>query len=693
MGVRIASDTRPVQVSGSSNEGQAWSRLARNELIPGSRYLLKRWIGEGGMGVIYEAEHVDVKRPVAVKILRPEYATNLNVIEAFRFEARATSDLDSPYLVKIHDYFELPDGRSALVMELLDGRDLSRREESVMPSERVLGIARQVCKALQLVHASGVVHRDLKPENIFLCEGEDRPDTIRVLDFGIARLSAQATSAQSGGTPLYTAPEVVLGGAQGPGADVYALGCVLYELLTGITAFGRDTVDETLQAHLESPPPAPSSHCPDIHPMLDAVVLRAIAREPRTRYADMASFEAALCEAQIAAGISTSWDDLPIPNEIPAEQREQLLAGMPDPTNRRRSRVSPWAAVLAAVALTGIGVFAITRPETDPSQALSPEQIQANSLAREARTAGSRAAWVYPPPDDISARTAYQAVLALEELGTVGTSIATELRTDFSITLIRLGDEYWDAEGGTRFAIAYYEQALLFDRTSLHALERSSMALPSIDAFGVRAANSQFALEELVRVEPLVELAVEDEAPPAERIKKVRRTRRVAQTSTPTRRDAAADTPDPEAQPGSHPGNGSPSRQGQEAAVDEADDRDPEAGKALAKQGQGAAKSGSAGKAKLLFERALAKDSRNASAHAGLRDLAFSAGDYARAVRHGKRAVALAPRNATHQLRLGDAYYRTHKYVKAESAYAAASRLGDERAKWRLERAREKLGG
>lgn len=690
MGVRIASETRPVQVSGSSNEGRARCRLARNELIPGSRYLLKHWIGEGGMGVIYEAEHVDVKRPVAVKVLRPEYATNLQVIEAFRFEARATSDLDSPYLVKIHDYFELPDGRSALVMELLEGADLSRREESVMPPARVIGIARQVCKALQLVHSSGLVHRDLKPENIFLCEDEERPDTIRVLDFGIARLATHATSAQSGGTPLYTAPEVVLGGAQGPQADIYALGCVLYELLTGITAFGRDTVDETLQAHLDSTPTPPSTHAAEVHPKLDAVVLRALARDPGARYQDMASLEAALCEAQIAAGLSTKWDDLPIPAEIPSEQRNRLLAGMPDPTlPRSSSRLSLWAAVFASVALTGAAVFALTRPEIDPSAALSPEQIEANGLAREARTAGSRAAWVYPPPDDVSARTAYQAVLALEELGDVGTSMAAALRTDFSGTLIRLGDEYWDAEGGTRFAIAYYEQALLFDRTSLHALERSPLGMPSLDSFAKRAANSQFALEELVRVEPLIELAVEDEVPAVERIQKLTRRRQLAkpaQSASPERPEPVVAAAEAEVEP-------TPSPAIQDVEVDATPERDPAAANTLAKQAQAAAKSGSASKAKLLFERTLAKDSRNVAAHAGLRDLAFSAGDYARAVRYGKRAATLAPRNATHQLRLGDAYYRTHKYVQAETAYAAASRLGDERAKWRLERTREKLGG
>ncbi len=414
MGVRIESETRPVQVSGSSTEGRARCRLSRNELIPGSRYLLKRWIGEGGMGVIYEAEHVDVKRPVAVKVLRPEYATNLQVIEAFRFEARATSCLDSPYLVKIHDYFELPDGRSALVMELLEGADLSRREEPVMPPARVIGIARQVCKALQLVHASGLLHRDLKPENIFLCHERDRPDTIRVLDFGIARLSSYATSAQSGGTPLYTAPEVVTGAAQGPRADIYALGCVLYELLTGTTAFGRDTVDETLRAHLEARPAAPSTHAPQVPPALDAVIMRALAREPDDRYPDMAGFEAALCEAQIAAGLSTMWDDLPLPTDIPAEQRSRLLAEMPDPTlHRSPGRLGLWAALVASVALAGAGALALTRSEVTTVQTLSPEQIEADTLSLAARTAGSRAAWGLPSARRHSARTAYQAVLAL----------------------------------------------------------------------------------------------------------------------------------------------------------------------------------------------------------------------------------------------------------------------------------------
>lgn len=250
--------------------------------------------------------------------------------------------------------------------------------------------------------------------------------------------------------------EQIPGRAQGPQTDIYALGCVLYKLLTGITAFGRDTIDETLQAHLDSRPRPPSSHAADVHPTLDVVVLRAFALEPEVRYPDMASFEAALCEAQIAAGLSTAWDDLPIPSEIPLEQRNRLLAGMPDPTRRvSSSRLSLWAAVFASVVLTGAAAFALTRPETDPTEALSPEQTEAAALAREARTAGSRAAWVYPPPDDISARTAYQAVLALEELGEAGAPLAAALRMDFATTLIRLGDEYWDAEGGTRFAIAY----------------------------------------------------------------------------------------------------------------------------------------------------------------------------------------------------------------------------------------------
>lgn len=666
-------------------EGRSRCRLARNELIPGSRYKLERWVGEGGMGVIYEAVHVDVRRPVAVKILRPEYATNLEVINAFRFEARATSGIDSPFLVEIYDYFELPDGRSALVMELLDGLDLSRREESVMPPSRVIGMGRQVCKALQTVHDAGLVHRDLKPENIFVSRLDDREDSIRVLDFGIARMTTQATSAQSGGTPLYIAPEVILGGAQGPEADIYALGCVLYELLTGITAFGRDDVDAILRAHLNDRPKPPSEVLSTVPKSLDAVIMRAIARQPEDRFPSMAEFEAALCGAQIDAALTTAWDDLPLPDAIAPDLRAQLLAQMPDPSPHAAplNRFKLWVTIGLSVILGGTAVFVLTRPAPGSIEAMSPEERSARALAQEARTAGSRAAWVYPSPNDVSSKTAYQAVLALEEMDEYGRPLAAGLRTDFATTLTRLGDEYWDAEGGTRFAIAYYEQALLFEPGAPRVLARSGMARDSVDEFAARAAAGRFALEELVRVEPLVELAVVDESPPSERVSRVKRRRprtERAQTPLPTevlkndiapveRRD---DEPDP---------------------ASKTSRRDPSAAKALLRDAKAASKSGNAKRAKLMYERALAKDPRNPSVHAGLRDLAFDAGDYARAVRHGKRAAQLSPRNATHQLRLGDAYYRTHKYAEAKKAYAAAAKLGEKRATWRLERAQEKLGG
>ncbi|MCR9160865.1 MAG: protein kinase domain-containing protein [Nannocystaceae bacterium] len=688
MGSRIASETRPVQGGGASIEGRSRSRLARNELIPGSRYELKRWIGEGGMGVIYEAEHVDVRRPVAVKILRPEYATNREVINSFRFEARATSGIDSPFLVDIYDYFELPDGRSALVMELLDGNDLSRRAEAIMPPSRVVGIGRQICKALQTVHDAGLVHRDLKPENIFV-SADGHEDSIRVLDFGIARMTTHATTAQSGGTPLYTAPEVILGSGQGPKADIYALGCVLYEFLTGVPAFAGAGVDEILRAHLSERPKPPSEVVPGVPRSFDPVIMKAIAREPDTRFESMAALEAALCEAQISAGLTTAWDHLPLPDAITPEQRALLLSRMPDPspTPSSSSPLKSWAAIGLAVLLGGAAVFALTRPDPDAVQAMSPAELAAQALAREARTAGSRAAWVYPSPNDVSSKTAYQAVLALETMDEYGKPLASVLRTDFADTLNELGDEYWDAEGGTRFAIAYYEQALLFEPDSRRALERSGVSKGSMDAFAERAAAGRFALEELVRVEPLIELAQVDEQPAAQRISKAKRRRRSkpAPAEQPPTQAAPAHAPEVSVDPAPE---ASPATAGAEAPR-----RDPAAAKTLVREARTASKSGNTTRAKLIYERALAKDARNPSAHAGLRDLAFDAGDYARAVRHGKRAAQLSPRNATHQLRLGDAYYRTRKYAEAEKAYAAAKKLGDTRAKWRLERAREKLGG
>ncbi|MEM6293349.1 MAG: protein kinase [Myxococcota bacterium] len=653
------------------------SRLLRNELIPGSRYRLIRWLGEGGMGVVYEAEHVEVRRRVAVKVLRPEYVTDLDVVDAFRFEARATTQLESPFLVKVHDYFELPDGRSALVMDLLEGHDLSRREAFTLPPASVIAIGRQVCKALHVVHASGLLHRDLKPENIFLCADGSRPDEVRVLDFGIARLSSQIASVQSGGTPMYTPPEAILGTGQDRRSDVYALGCVLYEMLVGAPAFSGETIDATLAAHLDSRPRVPSSREPSVPPALDPVIMKAIAREPEDRFASMAAFEAALCEAQIEAGLATAWDDLPLPEDIPAEQHARLLAGLPDPAaltvpNTRRYL---WAAVAASVLITGGLVYALTRP--DPAAAVettSPEERQAHALADEARTAGSRAAWVYPPPDDISSRTAYQAVLELDRLAEVGPPLARELRKDFAATLVRLGNEYWEAEGGMRFAQAYYEQALLFDPAAPMAAERSGLDADALDAFAGRAAQSRFALAELVRVEPLVALAEPTKVPAKERLARVG----VHPASSPSIAEDPTEKPAPESAP--------------TVPSPEADAADPKAARALAKQGTRAAKSGNTTRAKLSFEQALAEDPRNVTALAGLRDLAFDAGDYARAVRFGKKVVGVAGRNATHRLRLGDAYYRTRKYANAEKEYAAAARLGDDRARWRLEKTREKLG-
>jgi len=637
------------------------------------------------MGVIYEAEHVDVKRPVAVKILRPIYATDLEIINSFRFEARATSALDSPYLVQIYDYFELPDGRSAMVMELLDGTDLARRSEPVMAPERTIGIMRQACKALQLVHDAGMVHRDLKPENIFVCSDGERPDAVRVLDFGIARLTTQATSAQLGGTPLYTAPEVILGGAQGPAADIYALGCVLYELLVGEPAFEREDMDATLQAHL-SERPAPPSTRGDVPRELDAVVMRAIAIAPEDRFESMAEFEAALCVAQVETGIHTAWDDLPLPERIDPALRDRLLASMPDPAYLRRgiSRLRLWTALALAVALGGTAVAAMTRPDPNAPEAMSPAQRRANELAQAARTAGSRAAWVYPPPDDVSSRTAFQVVLALEAMDEYGAPLAEQLRSDFATTLTRLGDDYWDAEGGARFAVAYYEQALLFEPNSVRARERSGVEQRALEGFSDRAARGGFALAELVSVEPLIELAMPNDAPPAERVARAR-TRRRGRAARAPKSDAPASPPEltPESEQDFAP----------DPAVEEPEGAsDREAARALISNANAAARAGNDARAKILFERAAGENPRSAQAHAGLRDLAFDAGDYARAVRHGRRAAQLAPRSATHQLRLGDAYYRTHKYAQAEKAYAAAKRLGDARAKWRLQRAREKLG-
>ncbi|MEJ7600450.1 MAG: serine/threonine-protein kinase, partial [Kofleriaceae bacterium] len=208
------------------------------------KYRIVRVIGQGGMGVVFEAEHMNVGKRVAVKVMLTKYAEDIEAIARFHREALAASRIGNQHIIDIHDMGHTPDGRLFVAMELLDGAPLSKILEASgpMPPWRAIHIMRQVLRAVGAAHTKGIIHRDLKPDNIFLVNEDDHHDFVKLLDFGVSKLidldeqvaSTKLTSTGVViGTPLYMAPEQALGNPIDGGADVYACGVILYELLTG----------------------------------------------------------------------------------------------------------------------------------------------------------------------------------------------------------------------------------------------------------------------------------------------------------------------------------------------------------------------------------------------------------------------------------------------------------------------------
>lgn len=273
-------------------------------LMAGTPYRLLRRIGEGASGVVYEAEHVELGRKVALKVLAPEHASAQDAIERFRREARAVARLSHPHLVGLYDFGRSFDGRIFLAMELLAGEPLDRRmkREGALPWRDAVSLAIQACRALEAAHDAGVVHRDLKPANLFVTEG----GTLKLLDFGVAMALSEVGDGlgkprpQGGfaifGTPEYMAPEQVAGETVDGRCDVYALGCVLYELVTGTPPFGGDSGVTVMGRQLRDLPEAPRDRAPrrEIPKGLETAILKALAKSPVRRHGSARAFREVL---------------------------------------------------------------------------------------------------------------------------------------------------------------------------------------------------------------------------------------------------------------------------------------------------------------------------------------------------------------------------------------------------------------
>jgi serine/threonine protein kinase len=274
-------------------------------------YLVTQKVGEGGMGSVYLAEHPTIGKKVALKVLHPEFSGNEGVAERFFNEAKAVNNIGHPNIVDIVDYGVIQTGivgRERLVyfiMEYLPGNTLSHlcRAEAPLPPERALSIAMQVADALSASHRQGIIHRDLKPDNVMLQQRGRERDFVKLLDFGIAKLSGDTQSSHRTstnmvmGTPAYMSPEQCEGKASAVDGrtDVYALGIVLYEMLTGRVPFIGEGYGEILMQHLTQHP-IPPSQFRMLPPHVEVVVLKALEKRPDMRYPTMDEFMRAMAD-------------------------------------------------------------------------------------------------------------------------------------------------------------------------------------------------------------------------------------------------------------------------------------------------------------------------------------------------------------------------------------------------------------
>jgi serine/threonine-protein kinase len=264
------------------------------------QYNIVRKIGAGGMGVVYAAEHVLLGRRAAIKTLLPSLSAQPRIVERFFHEARATSAIEDPGIVQVFDFGYHVDGTAYIVMELLEGESLLDRLERVktLPAPTALRIARQVASSLAAAHARDIVHRDLKPENIYLIGDREARggERTKVLDFGICKIGEGDDGENAVfGTPVYMSPEQCRGSAYvDHRTDIYALGCVLFEMLTGRPPFEGETVEDVVEAHQVTVPPPASALITGIPPAVDALLRRCLAKSPDDRYQTMAALGEAL---------------------------------------------------------------------------------------------------------------------------------------------------------------------------------------------------------------------------------------------------------------------------------------------------------------------------------------------------------------------------------------------------------------
>ena len=365
------------------------------------QFRIDEQIGTGGMGTVYRARQTTVDRDVAIKVLKSELARDEQAVFRFEREARLAISLDHPNLVRVFLSGRLGDGRLYIVMELLEGRSLAEELErnGLLSLERALILIMKLCAGLGAVHAAGIVHRDIKPENVYLVKRGRDDDFVKLVDFGIARVlegdGIGPTTTQSGrvfGTATYISPEAATGEETDQRSDIYSLGVLAYQLLTGVLPFEAKTAGAVLMQHVHQEPPLlqTKGRGAEVPSEVAQVVMRSLSKDPDGRQQTLAEFLDSLAEAADHAGllhdarallIGTIWgEELAAPGSYLGE----LLGSSAPP-----SSPSPLAATLPV---------AVTREPGDEaflSSAPKPFGTTSHELPTVSRPKGRKYAWLW----------------------------------------------------------------------------------------------------------------------------------------------------------------------------------------------------------------------------------------------------------------------------------------------------------
>lgn len=386
-------------------------RFPKGALVAG-KYRIEALLGQGGMGIVLRAHHETLDRTVAIKVLLAELAGDTSVVARFLREARALAKLESEHIVRVIDFGTLDDGSPFMVMEHLEGIDLGDllARDGALPVQTAVAYVVQVLGALAEAHAIGIVHRDLKPANLFVTTKASGRSVVKLLDFGISKGSggvadANLTSTKAMmGSPFYMSPEQIRATRDVDArSDVWSMGVVLYELVTGAKPFPGDTVGEVLSNVVEASPPTPRTVRPDLPLVLEAAILRCLRRNPDERFQSVSALAEGLAPLAPAATAASSPDLVAAaPDPLPAAGRPgptsttQLLETQttmlahastatpppPPPPGRQRSLsalLSIVGAVVIVVAITAIALVGLGRHAAVNTSLATPPPASASA--------------------------------------------------------------------------------------------------------------------------------------------------------------------------------------------------------------------------------------------------------------------------------------------------------------------------